>query len=327
MEVRRLPDSIRRVWQRDLAGLEFPGPNDWSAWAAFERASIDLARRHLTPEILDGLARLASDRGAIVIENLPVDSPRVAPPRDNFRPSCKPSISEAVHLGVIRQFAQVYGFAEEEEGAIFHQIAPKTGRETTQSNGGIVLFKPHSDDAFLYRQHRPEFLSLYGLVNEHKAPTWLFPVESILDHLTPEVTRQLMKPDYLQAPPTSFLTGGAEIATTCHPVLERHEGCWEVSFNSSRTSAVNSVAEHALDTFRWALQVARHSEVVIGPGTLLIFSNLRHLHGRAALSGPRWLQRLYSRRDLTQLRRDSGVEAPGIVFPAARLVMDYAKVA
>jgi L-asparagine oxygenase len=327
MEVLRLPDSNRQVWQRDLNGLEFPLHNDWPAWTAFERASVEIAARHLTPEIADALARLPRphvprDRGALVIENLPVDSLLPEPPRDNFRPAAKSVISEAVHLGIVRQFAHVFGFEEEEEGAIIHQIAPKAGRETTQSNGGVVLFKPHSDDAFLHRLHRPEFLSLFGLVNENAAPTWLFPVESVLEHLTPEAIRQLAKDDYLQAPPQSFLTGGAVIATTRHPVLERHEGGWEISFNSSRTSGLFPEAERALDTLRWALQVARHSEVVIQPGTLLIFSNLRHLHGRAAVSGHRWLQRLYSRRDLSNLRADSGVEVPCLIFPAARLVME-----
>jgi L-asparagine oxygenase len=326
MEFLRLPDSNREVWQRELTGLEFPPNQDWSAWSAFERVCIDVAARNLTPEITDALKRLARDRSALVIENLPVDETLMEPPRDNFRPAAKSVVSEAVHLGVIRQFAHVFGFDEEEEGAIFHQIAPKAGRETTQSNGGVVLFKPHSDDAFLNRLHRPEYLSLFGLVNEQAAPTWLFPAESILEHLTPEAIRQLAKDDYLQAPPQSFLTGGAEIATTRHPVLERHNGAWEISFNSSRTSGLVPEAEQALDTLRWALQVARHAEVVIRPGSLLIFSNLRHLHGRAALSGHRWLQRLYSRRNLSHLRADSGVQEPSIVFPAARLVMEYSAV-
>ncbi len=327
MQSVRLPDSNRQVWQRDLTGLEFPPTHDWSAWAAFERACVEIATRHLTQEIKDSLQRLARDRSAVVIENLPVDSMSEGhPPRDNFRPAGKSSLSEAVHLGVIRQFAHVFGFEEEEEGAIFHQIAPKAGRETTQSNGGIVLFKPHSDDAFLNRLHRPEFLSLFGLVNEQSAPTWLFPAESILEHLTPEAIRQLAKDDYLQAPPQSFLVGGADIATTRHPVLERHNGVWEISFNSSRTSGLIPEAEQALDTLRWALQVARHGEVVIRPGTLLIFSNMRHLHGRAALSGHRWLQRLYSRQDLSSLRKDSGVQEPCLIFPAARLVAEYSAV-
>jgi L-asparagine oxygenase len=324
MEVRRLPDLSRRVWQSELAGCDFPHEGDAAAWSAFEALSVELAAKHLTPEALDSLARLPENRGIVVIENLPVDTPLVAPPTDSFRPSGKPAISEAVHLGIIRQLAHVFGFQEEEGGAIFHQIAPKAGREHSQSNGGVVLFRPHSDDAFLFRHHRPEFLSLYGLLNERAAPTWLFPVEGILDLLAPQVIDRLQESRFRHAAPQSFHIGDPDFDGTLHPVIEAHASGWEITFNSARTSAVDAAAEAALTAFQEALQHAPHREVVIAPGTLVIFSNVRHLHGRGAISGRRWLQRLYSRRDLSALRADSGVEAPGLVFPAARLVAGYA---
>jgi L-asparagine oxygenase len=323
MEVRRLPDLNRRVWQSELAGLDFPSQGD-AAWSAFEDISTQLAARHVPPEIWESLAELSESRGVLVIENLPLDAPLAEPPRDNFRPAHKTAVSEAVHLGIVRRLACVFGFQEEEEGSLFHQIAPKAGLEESQSNGGVVPFKPHSDDAFLFRQHRPEFLSLFGLVNEQCAPTWVFPVEGILEPLSREVVEQLQRPDYRHAPPQSFVMGNAEVGATLHPVVEQRENGWEVSFNSVRTHGIRTGAESALAAFREALQRAPHSEVVISPGTLLIFSNLRHLHGRGAISGRRWLQRLYSRCDLSALRADSGVAAPGLVFPAERLVAGYA---
>jgi hypothetical protein len=323
-EIRRLPESSRSVWRSELAGLDFPIEGDTAAWGAFEAVSMDLAAKHLPSEAREALARLPENRGILVIENLPVDAPLVAPPTDNFRPSGKSAISEAVHLGIVRHLAQVFGFEEEESGAIFHQIAPKAGREHTQSNGGVVPFRPHSDDAFLLRQHRPEFLSLYGLLNDLAAPTWMFPVETILDHLSSAVIDRLQQPRFRHAAPQSFHIGDAASDATLHPVLEQHVNRWEISFNSARSSGVDAAAESDLIIFREALQRSAHAEVVIAPGTLVIFSNLRHLHGRGALSGRRWLQRLYSRRDLSALRADSGVAEPELVFPASRLVAGYA---
>jgi L-asparagine oxygenase len=322
MEVTYLPERVRRSWQAELAGIQFPVEAD-AAWRAFEALSVELAQRHLPAETLETLARLPETRDILVLQNLPLDSPVLEPPRDNFRPLGKPAVSEAVHLGIVRLLAQVFGFEEEEEGALFHQIAPKLGREDSQSNGGIVPFKPHSDDAFLFREHRPEFLSLFGLLNERSAPTWLFPVEEILAQLDSKIIDRLQRPDFIHAPPTSFLTGGVEIPATTHPVAEHSADGWEVSFNSVRTSAFTPDAEAALNAFREALQRAPHSEVVIGPGTLVIFSNLRHLHGRGAIRGKRWLQRLYSRRDLSALRAASGVAEPALIFSAARLVAGY----
>jgi L-asparagine oxygenase len=318
----RVPEATRRAWLSDLAGCDFPREGDAAEWSAFEALSMELAAKHLPVEARDSLGRLAENRGILVIENLPVDTPPVAPPVDNFRPAGKAAISEAVHLGIVRQLAQVFGFQEEEEGAIFHQIAPKAGREHSQSNGGVVPFHPHSDDAFLFRQHRPEFLSLFGLLNERAAPTWLFPVEGILEHLTPAVVERLERPVFRHAPPQSFHMGMDGMSL--HPVIEQQASGWEVSYNTVRTSGVDAAADAALAAFREALQKAPHREVVIAPGTLVIFSNLRHLHGRGAISGRRWLQRLYSRRDLSALRADSGVAEPGLVFQASRLVAGYA---
>jgi L-asparagine oxygenase len=318
----RVPEATRRAWLSDLAGCDFPREGDAAEWSAFEALSMELAAKHLPAEVRDSLGRLAENRGILVIDNLPVDTPPMAPPVDNFRPAGKPAISEAVHLGIVRQLAQVFGFQEEEEGAIFHQIAPKAGREHSQSNGGVVPFHPHSDDAFLFRQHRPEFLSLYGLLNERAAPTWLFPVEGILERLTPDVVERLERPVFRHAAPQSFHMGLDGMSL--HPVVERQSGGWEVSYNTVRTSGVDTASDDALTAFREALQKAPHREVVIAPGTLVIFSNLRHLHGRGAISGRRWLQRLYSRRDLSALRADSGVAEPGLVFQASRLVAGYA---
>jgi L-asparagine oxygenase len=321
----RLPDAARKGWLGELAACAYPRETNPSEWAAFEARSMELAARYLPGEIQDSLDQLAADRGVLVIENLPVDEVLPAPPTDNFRPAGKAAVSEAVHLGILRRLAQVFGFHEEEEGAIFHQIAPKAGREHSQSNGGIVAFYPHSDDAFLFRQHRPEFLSLYGLLNEQGAPTWLFPVEGILEHLTPQQMERLQEPIFRHAPPQSFHIGSDGAAV--HAVLDRHASGWEVSYNTARTSGIDAAADAALAAFREALQKAPHRDIVIGAGTLAIFSNVRHLHGRGAISGPRWLQRLYSRRDLSDLRADSGVAAPGLIFPASRLVSGYANFA
>jgi hypothetical protein len=320
-----LPEATRAAWLSELAGCRFPSEKNAAEWGAFETLSIDLASKYLPSEALDALARLADTRGMVVLQNLPVDSPLMAPPADNFRPAGKPAVSEAVHLGIVRHAAQVFGFQEEEEGAIFHQIAPKSGREHSQSNGGVVPFHPHSDDAFLYRQHRPEFLSLFGLLNERAASTWMFPVERVLEHLTTEAVDHLQRAEFHHAPPQSFHLGGLELdGTSVRPVLERQAEGWEVSYNTVRTTGTDRAADAALAAFREALPQSRHHEVVIGAGTLAIFSNLRHLHGRGAISGRRWLQRLYSRRDLSALRADSGVAAPGLVFPASRLVAGYA---
>jgi alpha-ketoglutarate-dependent taurine dioxygenase len=57
--------------------------------------------------------------------------------------------------------------------------------------------------------------------------------------------------------------------------------------------------------------------VALEPGSLLILDNLRSLHGRETICGARWLQRIYSRRDLAPMA--AGATADRSVFRAAAL--------
>lgn len=322
MRVERLPDWNRIAWQDELAGIGFPDERNPAEWREFDRASTELASAYLAPRILELVERLGRDLDALLIENLPVDSSLPDPPSGSFRPQAKAAVSESVHLGVVRQFAQVFGFEEEENGALFHQVAPKNGRESTQSNGGVVPFLPHSDAAFLLRCHRPEFLSLFGLLNERAAVTSLVSVDRIIENISPSMIDRLCQPIFRQAPPLSFLQGGGDVAAATHPVLEKSGGRWEVAFNSARTRPEGMEAAAALDALKTALRMVPATDVTIQPGSLLLFSNLRTLHSRSAIRGRRWLQRLYSRRDLTALYRDSDIAPPRLIFTASQLACE-----
>jgi len=75
-------------------------------------------------------------------------------------------------------------------------------------------------------------------------------------------------------------------------------------------------AERSLNAFVDILDQHNH-ELVIEPGTLIMFDNERVLHSRNEVRGDRWLQRAFSRRSLSALRQATG---DSLVFSVEELL-------
>jgi alpha-ketoglutarate-dependent taurine dioxygenase len=80
-------------------------------------------------------------------------------------------------------------------------------------------------------------------------------------------------------------------------------------------------AEQALGALMNVLcQVAR--EIVLEPGTLVLFDNHRCLHARRSVKQERWLQRLFCRRSLSDLRQANAVTSSSYVFDMQKLLLE-----
>jgi hypothetical protein len=161
---------------------------------------------------------------------------------------------------------------------------------------------------------------LFGLVNDAGAQTLLYPVDDLVEHLTAKQIDLLQEPIFLQGAPGSFDFGRMRITASGHRVLARTREGYEIAFSvhGTRTEA-GPEAEAAIEALRHAIRLTPPDRVVLRPGSLLLFHNLRNLHGRSAFSGRRWLQRIYSRKSLAALQKDSGVAGP--VFPVVSVML------
>lgn len=209
------------------------------------------------------------------------------------------------HLEIISGFATPFGYLEERDGALVHDVRPMRGREPEQSSLGRAAFLPHSDVAFLRPRYRPEFLSLFSIENEALTPTLIWPLEAILASLKNWVVGALASPMFEQTPPLTFQKTMGSEPVRGHRILERDErGEWTIAYSAQGTRAKSGdpASMAALLSLEAAIAEVEPARVVAAPGSLLIIENLKCLHGREEIRGRRWLQRAYSRQDLQALQ-------------------------
>ncbi len=251
------------------------------------------------------------------IHNLPVDPLLPPAPLDGASPVDKKTfVSEGIAAGL----AQKVGFPSlligEKKQALVHQITPVPGREHTLSNEGSVDLGFHQDQGPVpdapqipYGRFMPDWLILTGVQRgSGVTPTLLASVDEALVHVSSKSQTILCDPRFMTDPPESFLKErdphAGPLQVPIHPILEHCNGHIESVFDSTSNlrpaDPEDTEALQALQEFQSALgKVCR--EVVIQPGTSVIFNNRRVVHGRGAVQqeqetnrgAKRWLQRMY----------------------------------
>ena len=259
-----------------------------------------------------------------VIENLPIDEELPPTPLDGKHPADKGWVSEIALLSVLhRAELQPLAFQQEKNGQLIQEIAPIRGFSQTQSNAGRVPFAYHADNGHLPREFRPEYLLLLGLRNPGETKTWIADVADVMQKLRREYSecdRILRQPRYRMQSPNSFDYNGNSIVTKPQAfITTNQQGYDEVTGNLSNIQALDEKAKTALETFTSFLKPPIAKSVVIKPGTLLMFNNLRCLHSRDAVLSDRWLQRIYARTSLDALRAATGSD--GFVFDSRLIAL------
>lgn len=319
-----LPTMRRQAWERAITGWSYPLERDQRTWARFVQSARRVAKKHLLTSMQRMLVSCSEPGGidGLVLDNLPHPFPGPTP-TDGRRPEGKTGESEAVILGVIyAALCAVLGYLQEKDGDLIHQVAPVKGQEAVQSNSGRTKFGWHVDNAFLRLLFQPQYLALFGLINEQNVPTLLLSLESdILPALTTRLLRRLRTAMFLLPAPHSFDFGDRTIITEPRPVIYNDEhGIDRIALPRSDYVQPDPVAAKAICELRELLDSLTPRTIIIKPGRLLVFSNSRHVHARSAFTGERWLQRAYFSNNLTPHRAVMGSGPSQQVFDASKFV-------
>ena len=315
----KLPETARQAWLKDATALRYPDTTDATAWRSFVAQAVALAQSHVPATVAETLRGFFSPAGpdAVLIENLPVDPGLPPAPTHGRRPHSESAASEAVIAGLIERHAAILSYSNEKCGAPIHEIAPVAGQEHVPSSVGRVRFACHTDVAFLAPRFCPRGLMLLGLRNHAAAPTSILPLDRILEAAPPALVRSLAKPIFLHPAPSSF----GLAASITSPILWTDEaGTSRIAVQSHAVQPTNEEARAAIVQFRALLERLWPEQVVLMPGTALLFKNDRVLHGRDAFSGERWLQRAYFTGSAAPFRDKTGAAPGAFAFDARELL-------
>lgn len=275
----------------------------------------DLAKQFLTDEMLAALHDFKRPGGPafVLLRNLHLDRDFTAAdvPTDAKRPASKTTWgSELALLGAVHAAGfESLSFIEESGMELVHQVAPVQGQEVKISSRGRVRFGFHTDAACLRRPFRPEGIGLLGLFRSRSVKTHLAPLDAILNALDARHIDTLRGPFFSFPVPESFrqrVFGGKRIWTEDRAVLaqdgpgDQLEVCCPL--HSVQVVANHGDARAALRALAALLTKPLVQSVVLGPGDLLLLSNVACMHGRDGVQGARWLQRTYFRASLDDLR-------------------------
>jgi hypothetical protein len=220
-----------------------------------------------------------------------------------------------------------FTFVEQHGGDIVQNIRPVSTHEAERSSRGRVALQLHTDDAFLHRQVRVEYIALCGVTNPMRVPTEIVSLYDVYERLRSETVEILSQPVFSFGCPESYdIEGRGDIWTSPRPILEAMEdGTVEVALPSTEIKVVTEATVEAnrhLQLFKSALADAPRRQVTLEAGEILVISNSRCFHGRPAVEAERWLKRVYLRQDLTTLDELAATRAPGIyaATKAARYV-------
>lgn len=270
----------------------------------------DLMPKEIVQQIKD-IRYTRQSPGALLITGLPTDDDPGLTPSDGKRVRHKRSfVSEACLLGLGFFLGEPYGFVNEKDGEIIHNVCPVKGREDAKSNeGSIQDFYYHTEIAF--HPLRPDFLMLNCLRPDHdrQALTHVVDVGAIYSFLSEEDIALLRQAEFIVQAPASFHQTAKDVST---PVLLGDEGAPELRLNFNAMLARSDAAKSALDRLKEALR-RETMAVALGPGDMLMVNNRRAVHGRNRFTPrydgyDRWLQRLYIRETIWDT--DSGLTSP-----------------
>jgi hypothetical protein len=315
-----------KQWQKDALSIR---PNNSDASLLLPVAK-DLAKCYLSNQMKDQISQI-NQRGRLShlhLTSLPRDPNLPPTPLDGKRPDTKKTwVSEIVQLGIIAYAleSQVFSYFEQKDGALVQDIAPIKGLENSQSNSSSGKFSWHSDDANFKRDFRAEGIMLCCLRNEGGTATLFASVDEITNAMNPIDLKVLRQPRFRVRTPESFkLYDGKVIYSEPRPILTEGEAGTEIAIATYNVQPVDPQDEEATSAL-WALHLALRPPVaksfVLEPGDVLIISNVCGLHARSPISGDRWLQRCYFRKDLTALRRVTNSTDNCRVFSSEKLFL------
>lgn len=261
--------------------------------------------------------------GVLHVVNVPIDSDIPATPTNARRnPDKTTYVSEGSLLGIAKILGEPLGYRVEKNGEIIQNLAPvESERSATSSESSQIDLGFHTDlDFDPEHPDKPQnvtnadYILLICLRQDHevKARTMYADARDITRELTTEQLKVLRQPLFQFGAAYTFTgkCGEERIWSPPTAVLKGPERCPEITVElACGCRGLTEEADAALRAIKEACPKIAQS-VFLAPGEMLLINNRKGAHSRTAFEArydgtDRWLQRLYVRKSLWELRRDS----------------------
>jgi L-asparagine oxygenase len=253
----------------------------------------------------------------ILIKGCPVDETLPDTPTNGaWSPMKESFVSEAILLGIGQQIGMPYGFSEEKDGKLLHQIAPVIGKETEQSSASSSTNLGYHIEVAYHETMRPNYVVLYCLRSdiEKQASTIVVDLRNALAQMPEWAVEELKKPNFVFSLPVSF--GGVAQWSSPMPVIKGDLSLPEcvLDFKGMLAISEDKRCQEALDMLETIMHETENiNNIYLEKGDLLFIPNRYTAHGRSFFKPrydgqDRWLQRIYLADSLWQARSSASPE-------------------
>lgn len=196
---------------------------------------------------------------------------------------------------------EVFGWQEEQNGRIVHNIVPlKQSENTQESTGSSQVIHWHTDEAF--HRYTSDYLAIACIKNPDQIPTTYCSINSL--DLTDNAFDILFEPRFIFKKVDSHKSNDRDEVVQSVLYGTRHKPF--IRIDPYFMEAVDSNSRQALDKLIEYINSSL-AEAILKPGDILLIDNALCVHGRnpfkASYDGnDRWLKRVNITRDLYKSR-------------------------
>lgn len=258
--------------------------------------------------ILTSFATAGSKTGFLLIKTIPTNGATIPQtPSGNKYKVGETTILAKIQAILISAISDMIAYEAEGCGSLFQDIVPLKAMEQAQTSlGSNTELEIHTEQAF--SRLKPDILSLACLRGDPEAFTHIFPIQTILEHVTPEEHQLLRQPLWKTSVDLSFKLNNNEFLDGDlrgpMPIISGPQDDPTLIFDQD---LMTGITPEATDMIRKIVDIyyqhkIRHN---LKPGEILLIDNRRAVHGRSAFNPKydgkdRFLIRCFSTFDLSK---------------------------
>jgi L-asparagine oxygenase len=258
--------------------------------------------------ILTSFATAGSETGFLLIRTVPLDNETIPQtPLGNKYKIGETTLLAKIQAIIISAISDMIAYEAEGYGRLFQDVVPLKAMEHEQTSlGSNAELEIHTEQAF--SNLKPDILSLACLRGDPAAFTHILPIQTILEHATPDEQKLLRKPLWKTGVDLSFKLNNNEFIDGDirgpMPIISGPESDPILTFDQD---LMIGITPEATNMIRKIVDIyyqhkLRHN---LKPGEIILIDNRRAVHGRSAFKpkydgNDRFLIRCFATFDLSK---------------------------